>query len=73
MKLAVISHTEHFYTTDGTLVGWGPTVTELNHLLAIFEEIYHIAVLCDEKAPKSALPYISNKIHFVPLKKVQLC
>ncbi len=70
MKLAVISHTEHFYNKDGILVGWGPTVTELNHLLTVFEEIYHIAVLCDVAAPKSAISYCSDKIHFIPLKKV---
>ena len=70
MKLLVISHTEHYKDSQGAIVGWGPTITEINHLLAIFEEIYHIAVLCDEKAPKSALPYTSNKIHFVPVKKV---
>ena len=71
MKLLVISHTEHYYDAENKLVGWGPTVTELNHLLSIFEEIYHMAVLSGkEPAPKSALPYISNKIHFIPLKKV---
>ncbi len=68
MKLAVISHTEHYIAPDGQIVGWGPTIREINHLLEIFEEIWHVAVLHGGPAPPSALPYISDKIHFVPLK-----
>ena len=45
MKLVVISHTEHFINSQGEVVGWGPTVIEINHLLDLFEEIVHIAVL----------------------------
>lgn len=70
MKLAIISHTEHYKLTDGTIVGWGPTVLELNHLLDIFDTIFHIAVLTNKNAPKSALPYTSDKIQLVPIKKV---
>lgn len=67
MNLAVISHTEHYKRPDGTIVGWGPTVTELNHLLEVFDTIYHVAMLHDDEAPASALPYVSDKIVFVPL------
>lgn len=67
MTLAIISHTEHYKTNDGTLVGWGPTITEINHLLEVFDTIYHIAMLHDKAAPASALPYISDRIVFVPL------
>ena len=67
MKLAIISHTEHYKTTDGTLVGWGPTITEINHLLDIFDTIYHVAMFHDTEAPASALPYSSDRIVFVPL------
>lgn len=67
MKLAIISHTEHYKTEDGTLVGWGATINEINHLLDVFDEIHHIAMFYDAKAPKSALPYQSDKIHFVPI------
>lgn len=70
MKLAIISHTQHYEKSDGSIVGWGPTITEINHLTAIFDEINHIAVLSDENPPASSLPYTSTKIHFVPLKKV---
>ncbi|MFL0352426.1 glycosyltransferase [Xanthomarina sp. GH4-25] len=67
MKLAIISHTEHYKAPDGTIVGWGPTITEINHLLEIFETIYHVAMLHDTEAPPSALPYLSDKVVFVPL------
>ncbi|WP_353777916.1 glycosyltransferase [Winogradskyella sp. 3972H.M.0a.05] len=67
MKLCVISHTEHYKTDDGVIVGWGPTINELNHLLDKFDEIYHVAMLHEGKAPESSLPYASSKIKFVPL------
>lgn len=67
MKLAIISHTAHYKVQDGTLVGWGPTVNEINHLLEVFDEIWHLAVLYDTDAPLSTMPYISGKIIFVPI------
>ncbi|MEH6535804.1 MAG: glycosyltransferase [Psychroserpens sp.] len=70
MKLAIISHTEHYRASDGSIVGWGPTVTEINHLLNVFDEIYHIAMLYDKVAPPSALPYASDRITFVPIPAV---
>ncbi len=68
MKLAVISHTEHYRLPDGRVAGWGPTVRELNHLLELFDEIWHVGVLHEGPAPPSALPYASDRIHFVPIK-----
>ncbi|OUR93391.1 capsular biosynthesis protein [Flavobacteriales bacterium 34_180_T64] len=70
MKLAIISHTEHYRAPDGNILGWGPTITEINHLLDIFDEIYHVAMLYDKVAPPSALPYVSNRITFVPIPAV---
>lgn len=70
MKLAIISHTEHYLQPDGTIVGWGPTISELNHLAEDFEEIYHVAVLHAGTPPPSSLPYTKANIHFVPLKPV---
>lgn len=70
MKLAVISHTEHYRTSNGTILGWGPTVMELNHLASDFEEIYHIAFLHPGPPPPSALPYTKENIKFVPLEAV---
>ncbi len=69
MILTVISHTEHFFDEEGKVVGWGPTVRELDHLTDIFDKIYHVAFLYkNEKAPPSALPYNSGKVEFVPLR-----
>lgn len=70
MKLAIISHTEHYQQPDGTIVGWGPTISEINHLAQDFEEIYHIAFLYPGTPPPSSLPYTSLNIKFVPLKPV---
>lgn len=70
MKLLIISHTEHYQAADGTIVGWGPTVSEINHLAEDFEEIYHIAFLHPDLPPPSSLPYTSSRITFIPLKPV---
>ncbi len=67
MRLTVISHTEHYKKPDGTIVGWGPTISELNHLANCFEKITHIAMLHSGTAPESSLPYTSSKIKFIPL------
>lgn len=67
MKLCIISHTEHYRTKNGSIVGWGPTVAEINHLTLVFDEIYHVAMLHKGKPPPSALPYTSTKIKFVEL------
>jgi glycosyltransferase involved in cell wall biosynthesis len=69
MKLAVISHTEHYRRDDGVIVGWGPTISELNHLAPHFEEIFHLAFLWEEVPPQSALPYIAPNITFIPLPR----
>ncbi len=67
MKLAIISHTEHYRTEDGGIVGWGPTITEINHLIDRFDKIYHVAFFYEEEPPPSSIPYTSNNIEFVPL------
>lgn len=67
MKLAIISHTEHFRRADGTLVAWGPTARELDHLARIADEIEHVAVLHAGDPPPSAMPYTSDKVRFTPL------
>lgn len=66
-RLAIISHTEHYLTPDGKVVGWGPTITEINHLADDFLEIYHISFLHKGNPPRSALPYTSSNINFIPL------
>ena len=67
MKLCIISHTEHYRNSNGDLVGWGATITEINHLTKIFDEIYHIAMFHEGTPPQSALPYNSDKITFVKI------
>jgi len=69
-KLTIISHTEHYKNPDGTIVGLGSTVTEINHLLEVFDEVVHVAMLHNILAPPSALPYTSDKITFIALPAV---
>ncbi|MGS2726885.1 glycosyltransferase [Psychroserpens sp. BH13MA-6] len=66
-KLTIISHTEHYLTDDGQIVGLGSTVTEINHLLDIFDEIIHVAMLHKVPAPPSALPYTSDRVKLLEL------
>jgi glycosyltransferase involved in cell wall biosynthesis len=68
--LTIISHTEHYKLPDGTIVGLGSTVTEINHLLNVFDHIYHVAMLHTIPAPASALPYASEQIKLIPIKAV---
>lgn len=67
MKLLIISHTRHYKNENGTIVGWGPTINELNNIIDEFDEIVHVAMLYSEVPPKSSLPYNSSKIKFVAL------
>lgn len=66
MKLLIISNMSH-YLRDGLLVGWGPTVQEIDALGQLFVSITHIGCLHPEPAPSSALPYQAPNIRFVPL------
>ena len=68
--LTIISHTEHYKNPDGSIVGLGSTVTEINHLLDVFDTIVHIAMLHDATPPHSSLPYLSDKVSFVALPAV---
>ncbi|MDN3492409.1 glycosyltransferase [Winogradskyella bathintestinalis] len=68
--LTIISHTEHYKSAEGSIVGLGSTVTELNHLVTVFDEIRHVAMLHQGVAPASALPYTSEKITFIPITAV---
>jgi glycosyltransferase involved in cell wall biosynthesis len=67
-KLVIISHTEHFIDSKGWIVGWGPTVRELNALAIHFTQITHIAVLHNTAAPISSLRYSAPNISFIPIK-----
>lgn len=67
MKLAIISHTQHFLNENNEIVGWGPTISELNHLAEDYEKIYHLAFLHAENAQTSSIPYTAKNIEFIPL------
>lgn len=67
MKLAIISHTEHYTDAKGNIVGWGPTISEINYLSNHFDTIYHIAFWHSTAAPPSSLPYTGSNVIFVPL------
>lgn len=62
MKLLIVSHTPH-YQRDGTILGFGPTVREIDHLTRLFSSVVHLAPLHrEEAAPASALPYRSGVV-----------
>lgn len=66
-KLVIISHTDHQRTSEGTIVGWGPTVTEINYLAQFWDEVVHVGCF-DDAAPKgSSLPYQGINIKLVPI------
>lgn len=67
MKLLIISHTAH-YTQSGKIVGWEPTIQEINHLAHLFSEIRHIAWLHAGEPPPSVLHYSTDRISFLPVK-----
>ena len=51
------------------IVGFAPTVLEINYLSKYFDSIFHIAVLQkDKKVPKNTIEYNSEKIRFIPVK-----
>jgi len=67
MRILVISHTEHF-EKDGRIVGWGPTVRELDHLAQHFGEVIHVACFYPNKvASSSAQEYRSGNVNFVSI------
>tara|TARA_B100001250_G_scaffold413708_1_gene448739 strand:- start:2888 stop:4012 length:1125 start_codon:yes stop_codon:yes gene_type:complete len=66
-KLAIISHTEHYYNSNGYIVGWEPTIREINNFTKIFDLVYHVAPLYSEEPHLATKPYDSNKIIFIPI------
>jgi len=68
LKLLVVSHTPHYYSIHGSLVGWGATVREIDCLAQLFDEIIHIAPVYLSSAPPSALPYQAKNVYFHPVR-----
>lgn len=52
---------------EGQVVGWGPTVQEIDQLASIFTEIRHIACLHGGPAPRNALSYASDRVRLLPV------
>jgi glycosyltransferase involved in cell wall biosynthesis len=67
VDLLIISHTPH-YRQNGQIVGWGPTVREIDHLATLFDRVKHLAVLYDEAPPLSSLPYTARNISLIPVR-----
>jgi glycosyltransferase involved in cell wall biosynthesis len=61
MKLVIISHTPH-YRRRGEIVGWGPTIREIDQISEMFGRVVHIAPMHSNEAPGSALAYESRRI-----------
>lgn len=66
-KLVVISHTPHQRLLDGTIVGWGPTVSELNYLSQFWDELVHVACLESYTENPSLQLYTNKNAHFIPI------
>lgn len=66
-RLTIISAMPH-HRRDGRIVGWGPTVRELDQLATRFARVRHVACLSDEAAPASAIPYSAPNIELVPVR-----
>lgn len=66
LRLVIISHTTHYKKGD-QVVGWGPTVREIDALAQLFDEVIHVAPMHDGNPPISALPYESNRVFFRPV------
>ena len=49
-KLVVISHTLHAKNKNNEMVGWGPTISEINYLSNHWEEIVHVACFTKENS-----------------------
>lgn len=67
MRLLIVSHTPHYRRGD-EVVGWGPTVREIDQLAPLAEEVVHLAPLHRGAAPASALPYASPHVRLRPLR-----
>jgi glycosyltransferase involved in cell wall biosynthesis len=65
-KLVIISHTEHFLS-DRKIMGWAPTINEIDYLSQYWDVIVHVACLHSTIAPPSAIPYKNANIKFVSL------
>lgn len=64
MRLLVIGHTAHYHH-EGQIVGWGPTVKEIDWLAQTCDQLIHLACFHKRPAPPSALPYTAKNVQLV--------
>lgn len=64
MRLLIISHTPHYFE-NGTIVGLGSTVREIDQLASLFSEVVHLAPLHNSKAPSGFIAYQSDEVRTV--------
>jgi glycosyltransferase involved in cell wall biosynthesis len=64
MRLLIISHTAHYFRKN-KIVGWGPTVREVDWLGRAFDQVTHLACFHPGPAPESALEYQIERIRFL--------
>jgi glycosyltransferase involved in cell wall biosynthesis len=68
VKLVIISHTEH-YQKGNEVVGFGPTVREVNFVAKHFEKVVHVSLFFEGvEASGNAIAYSESNIQFVPLR-----
>lgn len=65
-RLLIVSHTPH-HRRDDEIVGWAPTIRELDQLAGRFARVRHVACLYPGDAPTSAIPYRASNIELVPV------
>jgi len=68
VRLLIVSDMAHHLDADGHVVGWGPTVREIDHLATLFDEIVHVAPLHDGPPPATALRYDSGQVRLRPIR-----
>lgn len=61
MKLVIVSATPH-HIVDGHVVGWGPTIREIDYLARLFDQVVHLAPLYAGDAPASSIPYKAQNV-----------
>jgi glycosyltransferase involved in cell wall biosynthesis len=66
-KLVIISHTDHQKSPDGSIVGWGPTINEINHIAPNWMEVVHIACFDEGPTKGTSIPYTAPNMRFVPI------
>ena len=64
----IVSHTPYAMGRNGTLVGLGPTVEEIDQLANLFSKVYHCAPIYDSGALPSYIRHKNNNVMVLPLK-----